>query len=254
MEPLAKTLRENGIDPSTLENHYTFSGQNIYVLTAEGSKAVELWRALRAQVEKTGRWPVILGGTEGSDSVLDSISASPGASVANTLSKAEKIDAPGWFTARRKQQAADIGQDPLEHLETGKWPAKGDALKRFTIPTDILSGKPLPSVKIALAPTKISWEAPAWLNFGGWNECPMPEVQVAVLKYWHEKYGAEVVGISHDVMELQVARRPANREAALQLAREQCLFCEDIVTQGVGSIEALAVGLLEGDLWYFWWD
>lgn len=39
-----------------------------------------------------------------------------------------------------------------------------------------------------------------------------------------------------------------------ELAREQFAFCEDIVYQGVGSIPALAKGLEQSTVWYFWWD
>jgi hypothetical protein len=79
-------------------------------------------------------------------------------------------------------------------------------------------------------------------------------VHVAFLKRWHEAWGAEVVGIAGDVVEMEVARPPKDRAAALALAREQFLYCADIVHQGVGSLEALGAILLGGKVWYFWWD
>jgi hypothetical protein len=53
---------------------------------------------------------------------------------------------------------------------------------------------------------------------------------------------------------LRVARRPATREAALELAREQYLYCNDIVDQGTGSLSGLAASLTTDDWWFFWWD
>jgi len=65
---------------------------------------------------------------------------------------------------------------------------------------------------------------------------------------------AELVGLSHDVMNVRVQRRPRTREAALELAREQYVYCSDIVDQGVQTLSALAAVLMESDWWYFWWD
>jgi hypothetical protein len=55
-------------------------------------------------------------------------------------------------------------------------------------------------------------------------------------------------------MNIKVETRPQSRAAALDLAREQFLYCSDIVEQGVGTLSALAAALMENDWWYFWWD
>ena len=92
------------------------------------------------------------------------------------------------------------------------------------------------------------------MKWGGWNDCPSAEYHVAALKAWHDRYGAELVGLSGDVMNLHVTRRPGSREAALDLAREQYLYCADIVDQGVETLSALAATLMANSWWYFWWD
>jgi hypothetical protein len=74
------------------------------------------------------------------------------------------------------------------------------------------------------------------------------------MRYWFERWGAEPVAITSDTVEMLVARPPQSREDALALANEQFAYCEDVVTQGVGTIEALAANLLEGQTWFFWWD
>ena len=58
-----------------------------------------------------------------------------------------------------------------------------------------------PRVYVGLVHPLNTWEVPAILRFGSWNECPSPKADVSALKYWHELHGVEVVGISHDVME-----------------------------------------------------
>jgi hypothetical protein len=107
---------------------------------------------------------------------------------------------------------------------------------------------------VVLLPTRIPWHVPAILGFGGWNACPAPEEHAAVWKSWGERHDAEVMTITHDVVEMRVGRPLGNREAALALALEQYLYCPDIVEQGTETLERLAAGLLESPVWYFWWD
>jgi hypothetical protein len=95
---------------------------------------------------------------------------------------------------------------------------------------------------------------PAYLHWGQWNGCPAPEYQIAALRSWRERFGAELVGLSRDVMNVRVQSRPPTREVALELAREQYVYCSDIVDQGVQTLSALAAVLMESDWWYFWWD
>jgi hypothetical protein len=89
---------------------------------------------------------------------------------------------------------------------------------------------------------------------GGWNACPFPWDHCAVHRYWQQQYGAEVVSVTHDIVQCDVSRPPTDRQAALSLAEQQYYYCADIVQQGVGTIEALAALLLKGRYWYFWWD
>ena len=136
----------------------------------------------------------------------------------------------------------------------GEWPDKPvPAGPGLTIAFD-LEGKPLDRVHILLIPTDESAAVPAFLRWGGWNACPAPELHVAALRSWHKRYGAELVGITGDVINLRVTRRPATRDAALALARDQSLYCEDIVDQGTQTLAPLAATLMQDDWWFFWWD
>lgn len=107
---------------------------------------------------------------------------------------------------------------------------------------------------IAKIPTDKPWEVAAWVPVGGFNECPMPEEQVAVFKYWYEKYGATPALVTPDVWELFVGNPPKTQEESEFLAWEQFGFCGDIVWQGVGTVNSLAGTLINSPLWYFWWD
>ena len=95
---------------------------------------------------------------------------------------------------------------------------------------------------------------PAHLRFGGFNDCPEPDAQVVALSHWQEQYGARLVYVGSDTLELLVERPPRDLEAAKKLAWEQYLFCADIVDQGTNSIAALGRELAGSPTWFFWWD
>ena len=59
---------------------------------------------------------------------------------------------------------------------------------------------------------------------------------------------------TEDVIEMRVMQPPTDPSAAQTLAREQFLYCSDIVQQAVGTTRALASMLQGGTAWYFWWD
>jgi len=95
---------------------------------------------------------------------------------------------------------------------------------------------------------------PAHLRWGGWNEHPHPEFHVAAWRSWRDRYGAKLMGLTHETLIMHVEKPPRSRKEAYKLAEEQYLYCSDIVDQGVGSVTNLAAGLLNSKHWYFWWD
>ena len=67
-------------------------------------------------------------------------------------------------------------------------------------------------------PTVRSWEAPAYLHFGGWNACPAPWVHVAYAREWSARFGARLVALTHDLLEYEIACPISSREDALAMA------------------------------------
>jgi Domain of unknown function (DUF4253) len=139
----------------------------------------------------------------------------------------------------------EIDRDVLAEIEY--WNEVFEPEHEYTIPSS-------DKVLIAFIPTIVSWKTFAFLQFGGWNSCPATEEHIAISKRWYEIYGAEVVGISHDVVEMRVAKSPLDADAVFRLAQEQYIYCADIVHQGVGSLTKLAVNLYANKIWFFWWD
>ena len=110
------------------------------------------------------------------------------------------------------------------------------------------------NVILVKVPTTKPYEVLAYFGMGGYNECPFPAEQVAVAKYWYEKYGAVPAAITYDEIEFYVERPVLTFEEAKKLAIEQYAFCYDLVLQCCGTFEALVDGLYKNIQWYFWWD
>ncbi len=177
------------------------------------------------------------------------------AALAGILAQVDAFDVGAWLEQRRV--AADallapalprMGMSAEEFLAmtTGEWPGEQEHMA----PT--LDRKPM--VRIARIGVMASWQIPAALGYGGWNDCPETVAQTAMAKRWAAMYDADIIGVSHDIIEWEVRKPPRTQKAAMALAWEQFRLCRDIVDQGVQTVSNLGGSLLNSRHWYFWWD
>ena len=229
--------------PQSLRIALTRKTCQVYCFDVDSKASIDTWKLLRAVTDKTGWYPLVVH-----DLHIEEVDERPEETdPADTLQEAGSIDAATWLKQRLD------GRQP----QSGAGEGKPEPNTSFTVPIDDLTGEPAPDVRILLVPTRNGWEVPAFVPFGGaggWNDCPQDAAHVAVLKYWFERFGAELVAMSDDVLELQIARPPASDEAAAAIANEQYAYCGDIVEQGVGTVPALAQSIKACGIWYFWWD
>jgi hypothetical protein len=214
---------------------------------------MDAWEALRS-VRAPGWWPVVVGDSEEEARVAEMTQYAEDTS-AKILDVAAGLDEDDALAARRVELDEiyeEAANDPSFDL-VGQWPPDAEPTSTFTLPLDVVSQRPRPTV-IVLVPAADPAEVPAVVHFGGWNACPGPELHVALHRRWQARYGAELVGMSADVIEMRVARPPKTRDEAMALANEHYAYCEDIVHQGVESLSNLAATLLDGTVWFFWWD
>ncbi len=193
--------------------------------------------------------------------------------IEKQLKQAEALDFPAGYLQHLDEQYAKFlkkygkrlgvanfdPDDPSDEDLLGSWPdeplpQETDDLKNVTVVYDIATQAIRTEIPIVLLPTPDWTEAPIYLGWGGWNACPSPQWHVAAFRRWKERYGAELVGLSSDTLNMRVQNRPTTREEAIDLAWEQYRYCEDIVSQGVGDISTLAADLISSNWWYFWWD
>jgi len=259
------------------------------LLETTGDRALATWEQLKGG----GRGlPIVIGGDESLDLLLEPFG--PGdfnkRTAAEILAAAAPIRHPGDLSAlradgeaRSKEHLRQLfesrpdaplpkiivtdsnGTRELTREETwaamlrekasppvGEWPAEARTLPELSVARTYRGV--LPKVYIALVPTDDWTTVPARLRYGGWNACPLPEYHVAALRSWRDRYGAELIGMSFDSIDLRVTHRPQSRGEALELAREHYIYCNDIVDQSLGTLSALAACLMANNWWEFWWD
>jgi hypothetical protein len=242
-----------------LESKKALCGE-IRIESVPTTRAVERWRQLRAQTEKSGIYPLLLGPPvdafgQVEDLEFIELGESGPWTHQDVMAKATP-EAAAEFLAERKRESAEMAEEGIEYPERGEWP---DEPGQMTDPDDFLvllnpEGEPVESLLLAHVPARSGAEAIGAIAYGAWNDCPMPWIHVAYVKQWQETFGAELVVCSNDTLEFTVSRPPTTREAAVELALEHFWYCADIVDQGTETIERLANELLDAPRWFFWWD
>jgi hypothetical protein len=217
------------------------------LLRVRGAEAVSQSLAWRDEWRGTFT-PVIMGPAKEFDlltEILEEVKETP----TEILQRAQGMAVQEWFDRQVEDDSvlADLS-------DSSAWNEASSQPGDFATVRDVLTRRVHLSVWIAKIPTAQPCEVPGYLKLGGWNACPVAEEHVAVWHYWQKKYGAEILCVTSDVIEATVAHPPTEKEECYVLAREQFSYCEDIVTQGVGTIDALAAGLRASKSWYFWWD
>lgn len=241
--PLGTAVREAGLNPDDLQE----CAKGLGCLVVRGGDAMEIWQKLRRPMQRQGYWPVVAG----EPTRVRELALPAPPTVEKALQGAAQLDLARWREDRR-------ASDPEYYSASeGTWPRTA-VVSRVTgsllAHTDPLNNRPLPEVAIVLVKAANSYEVPAILGWGGWNNCPEAAVHVAQLREWNRRFGAELYSLTLDTLEVTIERPVETREAALALAREQYMYCEDLVHQGAETLNNLAASLLGARAWHFWWD
>jgi hypothetical protein len=240
-------------------------------IEAAGADAVATWARLKRESRGV---PVIVGDDEELCRIGEQLGIVPRRSLESVLAAAGRLRHPEDLAAHWTQRKAEtealarsLNLQPPIRTDPGSdhWLAKylrdfvpsAPPATRPAAPDVVLDGGTgtyLPKVHLLVLPTEDWTTVPADLRWGGWNGCPPDAYHVAALRSWRDRYGAELVGIGHDRIDLRIAAPPQTMSDALALAEEQRLYCCDLVDQGFGTVETLAEALLGGPWWHFWWD
>lgn len=223
---------------------------SIEIQIFDGRECIQQWRRHRESMATTRQYPVILGTPKDAERWLHEGVATP-AEFSDILNASRDINVEDWFASRQsKMDPAGLSQKAL----SGDWPQEEIPTQFPTICTNMQTGQWYSEVAMTLVPVVNAWKVPAYFRYGGWNDCPPPEVQCAVMRHWRENYGMWLLGLMPDQIHCLANRPPQTRDAAMELAREQFLFCTDLVIQGTNTLQRLAAELLNQRSWKFWWD
>jgi len=231
----------------------TPSGVEITGFQASGDEALHWWRHLRHAYPQSGLWPLLME-TDTPEYLADSYTH---ATVAESLAEAHTLDGAVLMAEEGARELAGCSPAHAAVLRAelagdGEWPAPPEQ-PGFGLPYG-WDGRP-EEVTVALVPVTAPWLVPVILHYGGWNKYPTPAEHAAIIRYWHDRYGAEPVAWTGTTVEYAVARPPTTRSAAVALAWEYRLHNDgEHDLYRAETLTDLAAGLLGAPVWRMWWD
>ncbi len=141
---------------------------------------------------------------------------------------------------------------------TSRYPGLAPAVEAVLAP-DVLEQVLgyLPTAGIAVAPAERTADVLAVLGWcpGSWSDAFLvaaPVALAAVVRSWEERFGARLLALTHDQAWLLVERPPPDLDAALPVAAEHRVFCDE--PAGRQPVRTTAEDLIDNPIWYFWWD
>jgi hypothetical protein len=268
IDSLARLLTENGLEPDSFTP--SDGREAMYRGELPAGQVVATWVRLAGGFKETGYYPIVRGGSDDAHAPIERdagpILASVPAGVIGEILRPrfearrdslcemmpDLAEASDMYQLAAMADAAGINSFGGDAEASREWPAEPTRRDRVAFKT--LKGRSKQPSTVLLIRTEHPYDVPAYLQFGGWNDCPAPELQVAVLREWKNEYQAVPAAITGDVLECVVVKRPKTEAQSMKLAAEQWIFCEDIVAQGTQSVRNLAIELWGCPNWFFWWD
>lgn len=214
----------------------------------------DLWPTLRAEHRRSGLWPLLLDDSaqpwSAGQVAPEPVSEIDGYDPAAFMSEVWAdwlAPLPEWDQAdelapfgRRCPGLAPPGDPSADPDEVADWYARTLASR----------GTPLGLAAVSLgadALAAIGWQGA--LNHNQWT-APL----AAVVRSWEDRFGARLVGMGFNTLELSVAAPPVTVPHALLVAAEHWAFCPDNIVQGAGDLVGYAEHIRGRHSWSFWWD
>jgi hypothetical protein len=235
---------------------------------SDGAAPDGLWAALLVAHERSGLWPLLLGGLDGfperpweAGEVHLTRLTSPYQHTADQvlarwwtgMNTPDEEDSDGAYPAELR--GGPDGTDPFGH----PWPGLASAGILETVPDlraeEIAAALTNGRHRLGLVAADCGANA---LTVAGWsgpvNHTNDTAEISAVVRDWEDRFGARVVAVGFDTLALSIAAPPTDMAHARAVANEHLAFCPDNIWQGAGDLPTYAESLLGAPLWTFWWD
>jgi hypothetical protein len=205
------------------------------------------WRRLRAAHAQTGLWPFLVGPDLKEldrQAISELWSGAAAAHDPTAVARGLALDVPAFFAQRAAGLAAP---DPATLTVDPAALAWAERAPQFAFTSR--------DTVIGLVRACHGWEVPGLLSWSGAVNYDLDGAHhVAVLRSWQQRYGAELVTLTVDQLELLVARPPRDPATIVQVAVEMLAYCPDLDVQGTGMVAVLANEVVPHRRWSFWWD
>jgi hypothetical protein len=210
---------------------------------APGSDAGALWLGHRSRFGQTGLWPVLVDDAFWEAVELEPFGATP--SFAGTKALLRQLVA-----VHTEPDGAEGPASDADLVVRGPVP---EAVVDDRRPEQVINSSE-EHTTLLLVPARAGWVVPELLGWdGAVNHLVHGREHTAVLGRWAGLFGAELFGLTRDVLQLLITRPPADERGRLQAAAEIYAYCPDTVDQGVETLEALTQ-MSGGRAWWLWWD
>lgn len=225
---------------------------------SDGPVDDELWPRLRAAHRVSGLWPVLLDDSMQSWS-LGQIAPEPAGQIDhyNVAAFMREVWADHLSAAPPGAQPGDVAAELAPFGDRSPGPAPPGTLVEHPdhladqLARELNTGKsPLalaPAARGADVLTVMGWQGA--INHNQWI-APLS----AVVRTWEDRFGARVVRVGFNTLDLSVAAPPRTAGHALHVAAEHWAFCPDIIYQGPGTLAGYAERIRGARRWSFWWD
>ena len=163
------------------------------------------------------------------------------------LEKAKNINPIELFNKFIEQNADSIKSNVNEDFTKNNYEindSNKNNLKFLTIFNN--EGNLKDNVILVKVPTTKPYEVLAYFGMGSED--------IAIVKYWYEKYGAIPASITYDEIEFYVERPPQTLEETKKLAIEHYAFCYGLLWGCYDTLEEAASTIYKNVHWYFWWS
>ena len=226
-------------------------------VTAPFEQSTSTWLALRERLRGTGLVPLLLSDLPGQPgrpwasgelrpSGLDAVA---GQDVSAVLRDLWDASVPG--PAEDEADTVEL-LVPYSRSFPGLAPATTGQAGAAELEAAVLAANGPLRIGLALA----TRPADAVVSIG-WTGAANHDVTAGllavVLRSWEERFGATLMHLGFDTMDLLVERPALSSAAAFAVAAEHFAFCSDNVRQGAGSIREYAEDLAGATRWSFWW-
>jgi Domain of unknown function (DUF4253) len=217
-----------------------------------------IYRNCVATFERTGLWPVLIPHDErfaanDEDWIDDRGRFAPAAHLVEAVDVAETL-ARWWdpFCCAGGTGCLRPYGGTFPGL-TRKSPLRVDPLAEAGNTGSILARRG--TYRLGLVSVERPADAPAVLGWTGMSKSTDQVAEIsAVLRSWEDRFGAALIVLGFDELELSVAGPPRNQGRALILAAEHRSFSVRSFSGQPGNLREYASGLLHRRHWRFSWD